>query len=391
MTEHHPTTQRFPRSALFSGLEWTSESSRYPGTNSDMHWNTWTADGTIYTVDDDGANFGSPVNFAQLMRVEGTPPNHTVSLVTQFPELVRPEGMRCRRYVDGALAIGDRIYVAAYDYDFDAPGFENDFKIANLISAHGGVVALMYSDDQGQTWQNVPSPEDGPESYFLGERFAGLAFVAFGPGYSGVPERFGEYVYAISNDRNWETGDNIFLARAPIASVQDRATWEFFASHGEGAGAIDSPEWSNDEAKARPILRDPGRIGHPTMTYSPPIDRFLLTYGTDSVPHTFSTPRDVAIDTWDKRAELMVLEGPTPWGPWSLVHHDPSWEYPHTPYLPQVPPKWLDADGAGGWMIFSGDYVIGKGQGEYYGFMTRSFRLTRHGDAGDAIGSAAQT
>jgi hypothetical protein len=377
MSDHqHDSSLRFPRSRLFDGLEWTTESSRYPGTNSDMHWNAWAADGTIYTVDDDGKNFGSPFNFANLMKVEGTPPDHTVSLVSQFPELVRPDDRRCTRYVDGALAIGDRLYVAAYDYDFDAPGFENDFDIVNLISPHGGVVALMHSDDGGQTWENVPSVDVGPDQYFLGERFAGLAFVAFGPGYTGVPDRFGDYVYAISNDRNWETGDNIFLARAPRSSVDDRSTWEFFASHGEGASAIDSPIWSPHESQARPILRDPGRIGHPTMTYSAPIGRFLLTYGTDSVPHTLSTPKDVALATWDKRVELMVHEAPTPWGPWALVHHDPAWEYPHTPYLPQVPTKWLDPDGAGGWMVFSGDWVVGNLRGDYYGFMTRHFRLT---------------
>lgn len=376
MAEILHADQRFPRSKFYSGLEWVTESSRYPGTNSDMHWATWAADGAIYTVDDDGKNFGSPWSFAQLMRVEGTPPNHTVSLVTQFPELVRPDGRQCTRYVDGAVAVGNRLYVAAYDYDFDAPGFEDEFDIVNLISPHGGVVALMYSDDSGTTWENVPGTDVGPDQYFLGEKFAGLAFVAFGPGYAGVPERLGDYVYAISNDRNWETGDNIFLARAPAASLGDRSTWEFFASHGEGAGPVASPTWSRHESAARPILRDPGRVGHPTMTYIEATDRFLLTYGTDSVPHTLATPKEVALSTWDKRVELMVLEGPTPWGPWGLVHHDPSWEYPHTPYLPQVPTKWLDPDGEGGWMIFSGDWVIGNLRGDYYGFMTRRFRLT---------------
>jgi hypothetical protein len=45
--------------------------------------------------------------------------------VSQFPELRRPEGLLCRRYVDGATAIGSRIYVAAYDYDDDVPGFDD--------------------------------------------------------------------------------------------------------------------------------------------------------------------------------------------------------------------------------------------------------------------------
>jgi hypothetical protein len=340
-----------------------------------MHWLAWAEDGTIYTVDDDGVNFGSPWNFGQLMRVKGTPPDHTVELVSQFPELRRPEGLLCRRYVDGATAIGSRIYVAAYDYDDDVPGFDDAFVMVDRVSPHGGIVDLMHSDDGGETWQNVPEPEVGPDDYFLGPRFAGLAFVGFGPGYSGVPEQFEGYVYAISNDINWETGDHVFLARAPIDAIADRDRWEFFASHGEGASTIDEPRWTRDESRARPVLRDPGRIGHPTMTYVPGVQRFLLTYSTDAVPHTFNTPRDVALETWDVTTELLVLEAPTPWGPWGLVHHDPSWEFPHTPYLPQVPGAWLDEDGRGGWMIFSGDYVIPHGTGDYYGFMTRRFRL----------------
>jgi hypothetical protein len=44
--------------------------------------------------------------------------------------------------------------------------------------------------------------------------------------------------------------------------------------------------------------------------------------------------------------------------------------------LPQIPGKWLDTDGRGGWMIFSGDYVVPNCLGDYYGFMTRRFTLT---------------
>jgi hypothetical protein len=369
----HP---RFRRSELFSGLEWLTDSARFEGTNSDMHWLAWTENGKLFTVDDDGQNFGSPWNFANLMHVEGTPPNHVVSLVSQFPELIRPDTPRCRRYVDGAVAVGSRIYVAAYDYDDEAPGYEQSFGVIDLVSPNGGVAGMMYSDDEGKTWQNVPSPDAGPEDYFLGPKFAGLAFVQFGPGATEIPEAHGDYVYALSNDGNWETGDHIFLARVPKDSILDRSAWEFFASPGEGAIAIEEPIWVKDEHAARPILRDPGRIGHPTMTYVPALDRFLLTYSTDSVPHTLNTPREVALETWVKKTELLVFEGPTPWGPWGLVHHDDAWEHPHTPYLPQVPGKFLDEDGQGGWMIFSGDYTVPNCEGDYYGFMTRRFRLT---------------
>jgi hypothetical protein len=370
----HP---RFRRSERFADWEWLTDSARYPGTNSDMHWLAWTEDGELYSVDDDGWNFGSPWNFANFLHVRGTPPCHVINLVSQFPTLVRPENPRCTRYVDGAIAVGSRIYVAAYDYDDEAPGVDGGAGVMGLLSPHGGVVALMHSDDRGETWQNVPSKDAGPASYFLGPRFAGLAFVQFGPGASGIPERLGGYVYAISNDGNWETGDHVFLARAPRLSIGDRSSWEFFSSPGEGSLSINEPTWTRREDEARCILRDPGRIGHPTMTYIPALERFLLTYNTDSVPHTLNTPSEVAFSTWDKRAELFVFEGPAPWGPWGLLHHDDAWEYPHTPYLPQVPGKWLDDDGLGGWMIFSGDYVIPNAAGEYYGFMTRRFKFRK--------------
>jgi hypothetical protein len=373
------TGSRFRLSPLLGEWRWTTESKRFPGTNSDMHWVAWARDGDLFTVDDDGQNFGSPWNYANFMAVTGTPPDHTVQLVSQFPDLMRPEGHKCLRYVDGAVAIDDRIFVAAYDYDFDVPDFEqsHDGGMVGLTSPHGGVAGLMYSDDKGKSWANVPGPEVGPENYFLGPRFAGLAFLQYGPGHSMVPDEHGDYVYALSNDSNWETGDHIFLARVARGDLLDRSAWEFWASPGEGSLDLAQPGWTRSEESARPILRDPGRIGHPTMTYLPALDRYLLTYSTDAVPHTFTTPPELAAETWVKRTELVVLEGPTPWGPWALVHNEPAWEYPHTPYLPQVPGKWLDADGLGGWMIFSGDYVIPDCQGEYYGFMTRRFRFSR--------------
>ena len=77
------------------------------------------------------------------------------------------------------------------------------------------------------------------------------------------------------------------------------------------------------------------------------------------------------------RAATAVVCAPRPWGPWRLVHHDPRWETPHTAYLPQVPTPWLDADGLGGWMVFSGDWNGDHGPDSYYGFMTRHFRFKR--------------
>lgn len=377
----------YPPSTLLRGLEWLAPASKYPGTASDMHWWAWGEDDAIYCVDDDGSNFGGPWHFGRLLRVTGIPPHHEVTEISRFPGLLRytPDKLR---YVCGALAVGSRLYVAAYDYNFADPGKEvytidmerqldvpmytpHDGFFVNAISQHGGVVALMHSDDGGQTWQNVPG-EHTP--YFLGPRFAGLAFVGFGPGYSGVPEALGDYVYAISNDENWESGNHVFLARVPRERVLERAAWEFYA----GGRDADNPQWSADEAAARPTLSDPGHVGHPTMTYNPALGRFLLMFGSDVVPHSFATPRSFAREHWHRQRELQLYEAANPWGPWYLVHYDPCWEGEHVAYLPQLPAKWLGADGLSATLLFSGDYSMVRrpeGYESFYGFMTRPFRL----------------
>jgi hypothetical protein len=352
-----------------------------------MHWWTWGADDAIYCVDDDGANFGEPWHFGHLLRVTGVPPAHEVTEISRFPGLRRYTADRLR-YVCGALAVDTRLYVAAYDYNFADPGKEvygidaesqrdiplytpHDGFFVNALSQHGGVAALMYSDDGGESWQNIP---DQHTPYFLGPRFAALAFVGFGPGYTGVPTRLGAYVYAISNDENWENGNHVSLARVPREQVLERAAWEFYI----GGRDADNPQWSSEEAAARPILSDPGHVGHPTMTYNAALDRFFLMFGSDVVPHSFATPRDFARAHWHRQRELHLYEGANPWGPWQLVYYDPCWEGEHVAYLPQMPTKWLNDDGLSGTLLFSGDYSMvprPPGYESFYGFMTRPFRL----------------
>ncbi len=369
-------TVPYPRSRIIAGLEWQGSARRYPGTGSDMHWHTWGDDDALYFVDDDGKNFGLPWNFAHLLRATGTPPDFRLEEISSFPELKRPSTLKKRRYVCGAVAIGSRLYVAAYDYDDDEARGE-PFWYSDAISRHGGVAALMYSDDYGKTFHNVPDPETD-DAYFLGPRFAALAFVGFGPGYTRVPSFLGDFVYAISNDENWESGNNVFLARAPRDRLLDRLAWEFYA--GDACGRRhEEPRWSSKEEEAMPILSDPGHVGHPTMTYNPALERFLLAFGSDAVPHVPGTPPEVVKATWHRQRELCIYEGPTPWGPWGLVHYDPAWEGKHVAYLPQIPQKWLSHDGLEGWIVFSGDYghygEKPREEESYYGFMTKPFRL----------------
>lgn len=356
------------------GLTWTSEPHVYPGLQSDMHWQTWGIDDAIYSVDGDGKFPGTSDYYGSLSRITGTPPKHRVELITQFRELrIRedhtPEGMR--RYFCGPLAVGTNLYVCLYDYDWRIPGKDvsnrQDFLAVDRYSKLGGIPVIIWSRDGGKTWGNLPR-KDTP--VFLGPNFGNLQFIAFGPGYSRVPAEYGDYVYAVSNDSNWESGDHLYLARVQRDRVLERPAWEFFA------GTTAAPAWTQNEAAAKPVFRDPGHVGHSDMTYVPALKRFLLSVFSDTVPHRENASFDET-KTWEKHTELQLYEGPTPWGPWGLVYREEPWGGPeHACYLPHVPAKWLDADGLGGWMLYSGDWeATHYSKRQYYGYVTQKFRL----------------
>lgn len=367
-----PRKLPYPRSKLFSGLEWTGEPSKYPGTASDMHWCTWGTDDALYVVDDDGSNFGQKYEYADgtwtfghLLRVTGVPPHHHIDVLYTF-EKMGVKGKypdRILRYPGGTVAVGSRLYVILYDYDHkldDGP----------LL----GMLGIVYTDDAGKSWHNVPD-KDSP--YFLGPRFAAPEFIGFGPGYSGVPSDLDGYLYGISVDYEWETGNHLFLSRVPKDRVIDRSSWEFFGGEGEGHMASRAV-WTKSEDKAQPIFSDSGHTGHSDMVYVPALKRFLLSVFSDVVAHTYNLPPEVAKKTWDVHTELQIYEGPSPWGPWALVHDERPWGgQNHAAYLPHIPSKWLSKDGLSGTLLFSGDWVFYK---QWYGFMTQPFRLARaHG------------
>ena len=54
---------------------------------------------------------------------------------------------------------------------------------------------------------------------------------------------FMPYVYAMSNDGSWETGDHVFMARVHKDSILDRKAWQFLSSVSDK----NIPTWSNQE------------------------------------------------------------------------------------------------------------------------------------------------
>ncbi|MDX1932280.1 MAG: hypothetical protein SFU56_06720 [Capsulimonadales bacterium] len=354
-------------------LRWTSEPSRYPGTGSDMHWWAWRRDGSIIVVDEDGRNFDGPWCFGHVLKVTGTPPRHRVEEIAVLDNLGLKDGVvpgehyttevRKRgysRYVGGVVAWEDRLWISVYDYTWRVPGLPPDNL--DVYSAHGGLVGWLESLDGGKTWGRLF--RDG-DPYLLGPRFTALQFLPFGPGGQGAPRGFEKHLYAVSNDSNWESGDAIYLARVQPGRLHEKTAWEFYGG---------KARWVSEERLAEPILKDPGHCGHSTMSYNPARKAFWLAVFSDMVPHRVRATAEEAKKTWDVATEFQLYEGPAPWGPWQLLHDEAPWGGKnHAAYLPHIPTPWIDADGLGGALLFTGDWA--KHGGQWYGFMTQSFRL----------------
>jgi hypothetical protein len=108
------------------------------------------------------------------------------------------------------------------------------------------------------------------------------------------------------------------------------------------------PLWTNNLARAVPVLSRYRQISLPDMVYVAPLRRYLLL--------TWSQNRDFDPD---QGSQLFIYETSEPWGPFILVHHEDPWENADvTPYCPRLPLKWIRAadDGIIGWLQFSGSW-----------------------------------
>jgi len=295
----------------------------------DLWPSCWSDDGALYAANGDGSGFGSTFSDIVMNRITGTPASDDLAgegLVSgDALGQVWTDAAGYTRKPTGMLCLGGALYLAVQDL---APDFN---------AAPNATIAR--SDDHGRTWNwdhAAPMFDDGA--------FTTVWFADYGKDAERRPDK--DYVYAYGLDGNWRDSftdvvpdpTELFLARVPVASVQDLSTWEFYSGE---AGASEAT-WTRDVAAKKPVLVDDRRTAHGMsvisqggVTYLPKHDRYLYTSWTE---YTFE-----------------FYESPQPWGPWTSVLSEDFGTYPWQAdriggYATTVPSKFVSDDEKTAWV-----------------------------------------
>ena len=363
-----------PPSTAIVGASWTSP--RYdPPSNQrgDILPTVWADDGDQYTIMDDGGTDLPPSGglWKQSMaRITGAPPHIRIAHVGDpdkppphtFAQIHRNPGLWAGPlgpYYSSGLVAANHIFYATQELDWKWG--------ANSVFA--GLQGIAYSRDRGRTWQFANKPFPAP----LGN----LNWVIRGKGGFYADG----YVYAIATEREFNA-DTLIIGRArpDAADITDPSRWQWLAGWTDRDGLKwpshpdpDSMRWpvfSSSFERAESILSWKGHLTYPQMSYDSPLHRYLLTF-TYSYGH--ATP-----GLWRNGAELVILEAPHPWGPFSFVAHESNFG-PSNGYDPGFPIKWISRDGRDLWMKWAANFngcapalsCAGK-----YGFNYRRLHLT---------------
>jgi hypothetical protein len=321
----------------------------------------WADDGNLYTVmDDGGTDVTAPGALwrQSFARITGFPPRihiahvgdpnapapHTWKQIHRNPALY---GGPLGPYYSIGLLAADHMLFATQQFDWD---WQHNSQFT-------GLYGIGFSRDAGAHWRLVHKRFPAP----LGN----LEWVIRGRG--GVyPDG---YVYAIASEREFNASE-LFMGRTRPhrADITNPARWQWVSGFSQWHGQS-WPRFARSFGLAVPVLGWPSHITYPQMSYDPPLHRYLLTF-------TFSyagSPPGI----WRAGADLVILEAPHPWGPFSFVAHEPEFG-PSNGYAPGFPVKWISANGRDLWLKWSANFdgcASGLDCSGGYGFNYRRMHL----------------
>ena len=307
-------------------------------------------------------------------KITGCPESFEVFRVHDMPGYTGPGGGGAKP--SGMICVDGKLYYAVQNLlGWKTPPWREK-------SQHGSDATIICSEDHGKTWTPELNPmfdkfireqfdyeKGGPSDWntseaerseyegwkpmFSGSDFGGPSFVQFGKNNEDAVD---QYVYAISGDQ-WDNGRMLRLGRVPKDKILNREAWEFVSVDEKY-----NPTWHSDIRNSKPILEMDGHIGLPEMVFIPSLNRYITL--TWSLHKDFRTPMG---------SELTILESPTPWGPFSLVHYDWMWyKREACAYTPRIPMKWFDQETLEGYILHSGNWET---QVPYYLPQIRKFKF----------------
>jgi hypothetical protein len=348
-------------------MSWAKNDKQYVGLCDGSGWNGLPGyTGTVYN--------------SNMYLIRGQAPTHSFETVPGYPVLEsypptadRPKSYS-RYYGFGILALDHYLYhfMSTPKEPFGAPN-----------NAFAGV-KLIYSADDGQTWQNQDGApirweewdERSPDNMLFfkepDECFSLLTVLQVGQNYADNTDGY-VYIYAPNGSVDGKM-NQLALARAHKSRILQRSQYEYFVSTKPDGTA----QWHSD-IQARGIVHTfpKGWVnwaiggqhgGHPyawqpSVVYNRALNSYMMfNWGIGVGPDG---------DWFEKPSYLGFWTAPKPWGPWTQVHEDTAW----TPgndqnarcYQPQISPKWISDDGKSFWMVWTDFQLVGD-QRPYYAF-----------------------
>lgn len=300
----------YPPSPVFTNLTWAPPETIVRLAKGSDNWPlTWADDGHLYGAYGDGWGFeraGTPKLSLGLARIEGGPDAPRGFNICS-PSLEQTGDDRRGKKASGMLSIDGVLY---------------------LLARNASNAQLAWSSDHGQTWNWA----DWKFTTSLGCP----TLLNFGKDYARAQDDF-VYVYSHDADSAYVAADRMVLARVPKDKLRDRGAYEFFA----GLDATGQPRWSADVAARSAVFEHAGKCYRSTVSCHVATKRYLwcqILPGED--------PRF--------RGGLGIFDAPQPWGPWTTVFYDETWDVGPGETC-SLPTKWMSDDGRTLHLVFSGD------------------------------------
>jgi len=320
-----PADAPYPPSSTIVGVAWDFVGKVRTGQGSDLWPVTWGGDDKTYIAWGDGGGMDGTntvcrtrFGFAELT---GTAPSYGSTEIWGC----KADGTGCKD--SGAGYTHDAACDASYGGTLATVGVPD--AIIAVDNTTYALVAdwatfgyyLLHSTNYGQSWTN-----DATFGVAVGN-FMPESFVQHGAGDAG-----GSATYLYILGEKYGTPNSVYLARAPKATVTNKATWGYFT------GTATSPSWGS-WSSATPVFYDPNSTyASGKMQYFPVIQRYVYTSQHGEIQ------------------KFGMYEAVAPWGPWKTVYLSDTWGgYGVTEGLwYNIIPKSISGDDKTFYMTFSG-------------------------------------